>query len=597
MQRGINMVDLMMWLVIAAMLLAAALQGIGYYKQSSYIYQMKNDALHAAELVTAKTAQEDGTFTTETVALGASESKKTSEVSITADAGVSDSDGYVLRTTHPEITDKDVLFVSAQRGSYDPGIHVVDKGTVIASDGTTSIDPSLNSGTGSGNTPTVAPSPVTDTSSIMTSIWDTSLEYDEYFYNGTHKTCTNITVPLTGTVNATINWGDGTPIQTVTSDTLPGEEYSLPTHDYSNSAPGKYTITIDGTFTGWVGYNWDNWSTGCVTEVTSWGDGTGTVNGEAGFYGASALTDVARIPATMTTTSCMFGVYQVPSTFIGTSLRNWDVSNITDMSNMFENATEFVGDLSNWDTSKVEYMSFMFYEAPAFNGDLSQWNTSNVESMSYMFSGASSFNSDLSQWNTSNVTGMIGVFMESPFNQNIGAWDTSSAQNMARMFEGASAFNSDLSKWNTSSVQNMGSMFERASSFNSEIGNWDTSQVTNMNRMFQDATAFNGDISRWETGNVTGMENMFQNTSFNQNIGAWKTSNVEWMSNMFAGNTSFNQDLGNWNVSNAQYLFNMFNGATSFNQDLTRWVTKAGAWSGGFSTNSGLTSNNLPTFR
>lgn len=42
-QLGINMVDLMMWLVIAALLLAAALQGIGYYQQASWNYQAKND--------------------------------------------------------------------------------------------------------------------------------------------------------------------------------------------------------------------------------------------------------------------------------------------------------------------------------------------------------------------------------------------------------------------------------------------------------------------------------------------------------------------------------------------------------------------------
>jgi type II secretory pathway pseudopilin PulG len=43
-ERGINMVDLMMWLVIAALLLAAALQGIGFYQRAAWSYQLKNDA-------------------------------------------------------------------------------------------------------------------------------------------------------------------------------------------------------------------------------------------------------------------------------------------------------------------------------------------------------------------------------------------------------------------------------------------------------------------------------------------------------------------------------------------------------------------------
>ena len=42
-QSGINMVDLMMWLVIAALMLAAAIQGIGYYQQAAYAYQAKSD--------------------------------------------------------------------------------------------------------------------------------------------------------------------------------------------------------------------------------------------------------------------------------------------------------------------------------------------------------------------------------------------------------------------------------------------------------------------------------------------------------------------------------------------------------------------------
>lgn len=37
------MVDLMMWLVIAALLLAAALQGIGFYQRAAWSYQLKTD--------------------------------------------------------------------------------------------------------------------------------------------------------------------------------------------------------------------------------------------------------------------------------------------------------------------------------------------------------------------------------------------------------------------------------------------------------------------------------------------------------------------------------------------------------------------------
>lgn len=55
-QSGINMVDLMMWLVIAALMLAAAIQGIGYYQQAAYVYQAKNDVTHGHEWAAATTS-------------------------------------------------------------------------------------------------------------------------------------------------------------------------------------------------------------------------------------------------------------------------------------------------------------------------------------------------------------------------------------------------------------------------------------------------------------------------------------------------------------------------------------------------------------
>lgn len=59
-QFGINMVDLMMWLVIAALLLAAALQGIGYYQSAANVYTLKNDVKNAASVAHATAANGDG---------------------------------------------------------------------------------------------------------------------------------------------------------------------------------------------------------------------------------------------------------------------------------------------------------------------------------------------------------------------------------------------------------------------------------------------------------------------------------------------------------------------------------------------------------
>ena len=68
------------------------------------------------------------------------------------------------------------------------------------------------------------------------------------------------------------------------------------------------------------------------------------------------------------------------------------------------------GHISDWDVSQVTNMSQLFYEFDDFNEDLSKWQTGNVRDMSWMFLSASSLDSDLSQWQTGNVRNMHAMF-------------------------------------------------------------------------------------------------------------------------------------------------------------------------------------------
>lgn len=147
-QKAINMVDLMMWIVIASLLLAVALQGLSYYRQAASIYELQNDVMGAAQNVTAK-ASEQGSYTAQLVSDGANDSKKSNGVTVVADPGANDADGFVLRATKAEFPDKEVIFISKQRGSYVPGIHIVPKGTVVAADGSTTVVTPPSGGGGS----------------------------------------------------------------------------------------------------------------------------------------------------------------------------------------------------------------------------------------------------------------------------------------------------------------------------------------------------------------------------------------------------------------------------------------------------------------
>ncbi len=130
--------------------------------------------------------------------------------------------------------------------------------------------------------------------------------------------------------------------------------------------------------------------------------------------------------------------------------------------------------------------------------DLSKLDVSQITDMSYLFQRDVYFNQDISKWNVSNVTNMKCMFHGAKkFNQPIGEWDTSRVERMDDMFYDAESFNQDLSNWDVSRVTDMSCMFAGAESFSQDLSNWDVSNVTDMRYMFHGAKSFKQDISKW----------------------------------------------------------------------------------------------------
>ena len=97
-------------------------------------------------------------------------------------------------------------------------------------------------------------------------------------------------------------------------------------------------------------------------------------------------------------------------------ISEWDVSNVTTMVGMFLECYNFNCDLSTWDVSKVTTMEGMFSECEKFNSDISKWNVSKVTNMDDMFCNCNKINADLSKWNVSNVKSWIGFAAAAPYN-------------------------------------------------------------------------------------------------------------------------------------------------------------------------------------
>lgn len=141
------------------------------------------------------------------------------------------------------------------------------------------------------------------------------------------------------------------------------------------------------------------------------------------------------------------------------SMNKWDISNVTDLSNLFKDKTYVLDTtmLSTWNVSRVTNMRGMFSGAINMNANINSWDVSKVRNMDGMFARATSFNQPLNSWDVSGVTGMSEMFAyATSFNQPLQSWNVTNVTYMADMFFNATSFNQSLKTWRVPKLEMFG---------------------------------------------------------------------------------------------------------------------------------------------
>jgi surface protein len=434
-------------------------------------------------------------------------------------------------------------------------------------------------------------------------------------------------MPLTTStgLNIQVDWGDFSPIETITNHTLAIHTYA---------AAGTYTIKVLGSLLGWQFANGgDKFK---MLNISSWE--SLTISVDQGFYGCTNLTATATDAPLITSTS-LSSYFNFCVNFNG-AIGNWDVSNVAILNRMLASCSVFNQDIGSWDVSNVTDMQFMFINAFAFNQDIGAWNVSNVTNFSDFMTGKTAAN-----YSPSNLDSIYNGWSSLPSVQpnlsiNFGGIVYSSASQSGKniltsapnnwvitdggvlrteTFEfsvktdnaGVSASNEFRMPLTTSTGLNFdvdwgdGTPIETITNHTLAIhtyasaGTYTISTVGNVQ-----SWRFNngGDklkmlnVSQWAGLNIsvgegfygcinltatatdaplitsTSLANYFNVcVNFNGEIGNWDVSNVAILNRMLASCSVFNQDIGSWDVSNVTDMQVMFIYATAFNQDIGGW--------------------------
>jgi surface protein len=358
----------------------------------------------------------------------------------------------------------------------------------------------------------------------------------------------------TSTVNAEVDWGDGT------SDTVTSSAEAV--HTYATA--GTHTITVTGTINGWSYYfaNQDGVSVDKdqMGNVSQWG--SFLVDEDVTFYQCTNMT-VSATDRLKFTDTYNFGYW-----FFGTTsmtsidVSNWDISSMTSLRRMFSTTGLTSIDISSWDTSNIENMEGLFNNSESL---ATITGIENLDLTSLTNAGG------LLERCTSYVTGTFDFSWFAPPNvvitNSLFANTEATSIDMSGGFASANAsfmfsnctelVSINATNLDLSNATNTTRMFSDCSNLTTITGHedWVISSSTNANYMFTECAALTTlNSAGWTFGSLVSAYAMFYNASSlaNIDVSAWDMSTCTSVGFMFGGNRNMsftNLDLSNWTIS------------------------------------------------
>jgi len=244
------------------------------------------------------------------------------------------------------------------------------------------------------------------------------LETDYFITEWTVLSTDTVVLPLSGTgYNFTVDWGDGSPINTITT-------YNDPNASHSYSSDGIYQIKILGDCPSFTFENIG--SKLLITDVKQWGANEFI---SLNFWGCTNLNNLTPTDTPILSVGCSLeSLFNTCGLSNINNIENWDISNVTTLRYSFNANIGFtIGDLSNWNFSNCLNFYGMF-RFTSYNNPL---NTATMKptTMAEMFRNNSVFDQDLSGIDVSNLTNATFMFFSASlstvnYNALLVAWNS-----------------------------------------------------------------------------------------------------------------------------------------------------------------------------